>query len=72
MAYRTHHDPIWNHPSRRRLFLLVAFVVGTLTVVSIFLILKSRDLEQMPEAPLMHPMVHLALPQNPAALPSSR
>jgi hypothetical protein len=64
MSSRAHHGVIWNYPSRKRLFLLVVLVVGALTVVSIMLLLKSLDTEQSPQAPLVHPIVHLTVPQQ--------
>ena len=64
MAYQISHDLMRAHPSRKMLFLLVVLVVGALTAVSIFLLLKSRDLEQTPQVPLVHPMARLTLPQK--------
>jgi hypothetical protein len=64
MAYQISHDLMRNHPPRRMLFLLVVLVVGALTAVSIFLILKSRDTEVAPQVPLVHPMARLTLPQK--------
>lgn len=64
MAYRTSHDPIWSHPDRKKLFLLVVFVVGALTAVSVFLLLKSLNYEQTPQMPLVRPTVYLTLPQK--------
>jgi hypothetical protein len=64
MASRTSHGLLWTYPSRRKLFLLVVVVVGTLTVLSIYLLLKSENLEQTPQSPLVHPTVHLTLPQK--------
>ena len=64
MAYQISHDLMRPHPSRKMLFLLVVLVVGALTAVSIFLLLKSRDIEQAPQVPLVHPMARLTLPQK--------
>jgi hypothetical protein len=64
MASRFNHDLMWNHPPRKMLFLMVVLVVGALTVVSIFLLLKSRDTEVAPQVPLVHPMARLMLPQK--------
>jgi hypothetical protein len=64
MASRTSHGLLWTYPSRRKLFLLVVVVVGTLTVLSIYLLLKSENLEQTPQAPLSRPLGHLTLPQK--------
>ena len=66
MVSRISHGMLWNYPSRRLLFLLVILVVGTLTVLSIFLLLKSRDLETTPQVPLLRPVAHLTLPEQPA------
>jgi hypothetical protein len=63
MASRYSHDLMWSHPSRKMLFLMVILVVGALTAVSIFLLLKSHDSEVAPQVPLVHPMARLALPQ---------
>jgi hypothetical protein len=54
---------MWSHPPRKMLFLLVVLVVGALTAASIFLLLKSKDTEQAPQVPLIHPMARLAAPQ---------
>jgi hypothetical protein len=64
MTYQISHDLMRTHPSRKMLFLLVVLVVGALTAVSIFLLLKSRDIEQAPQVPLVHPMARLTLPQK--------
>jgi hypothetical protein len=64
MASRTSHGLLWTYPSRTKLFLLVVLVVGALTVLSIFLLLKSLDFEQTPQAPLSRPLGHLTLPQK--------
>ena len=60
---------VWNHPPRRMLFLLVVLVVGTLTVLSIFLLLRAHDLETTPQVPLLHPMRYLTLPARDNARP---
>ncbi len=67
MASRLSHGVIWNYPSRKKLFLLVVLVVGLLTAVSILLMLRASILEQTPQAPLFHPIVRLAIPQNSVA-----
>jgi hypothetical protein len=61
MASRFSHDLMWIHPPRKMLFLMVILVVGALTVVSIFLLLKSRDTEVAPQVPLVHPMARLTI-----------
>jgi hypothetical protein len=71
MASRTSHGLLWTYPSRTKLFLLVVLVVGALTVLSIFLLLRSLDMEQAPQAPLVHPLVRLTLPQKDSGLSSS-
>jgi hypothetical protein len=53
---------VWNHPPRRMLFLLVVLVVGTLAVLSIFLLLRAHDLETTPQVPLIHPIKYLTPP----------
>jgi len=42
--------------SKKKLFLLVIFVIGTLTVVSLMLILQSFRTEQTPQSPSEHPI----------------
>lgn len=69
MDPRISRGMLWNHPPRRMLFLLVVLVVGTLTVLSIFLLLKSRDIETTPQVPLLHPIGHLTLPERDNARP---
>jgi hypothetical protein len=72
MASRISHGLLWSYPSRKKLFLLVVLVVATLTVLGIFLLLKSKDLETAPQVPLVRPTVHLTLPEktNTPPLPS--
>jgi hypothetical protein len=71
MVSRISHGMMWNHPPRKKLYLLIALVVGALTVVSITLILRSRDLEKAPQAPLDHPMIgYLISPQRSSTLPA--
>jgi hypothetical protein len=69
MAYQISHD-LMRTPPRKMLFLLVVLVVGALTAVSIFLLLKSRDVEQAPQVPLIHPMARLTIPQKTPTLVS--
>jgi hypothetical protein len=64
MASRTSHGLLWTYPSRAKLFLLVVIVVGTLTVLSLYLILKSHNLEQAPQSPAVHPIARLTLLQK--------
>ena len=57
MVPRISHGMVWSHPPRKKLFLLVMLVVGTLTVLSIFFLLESRDFEGTHQAPLYNPMI---------------
>jgi hypothetical protein len=69
MVSRMSRGMVWNHPPRRMLFLLVFVVVGTLTVLSIFLLLRAHDLETTPQVPLFHPIKYLTLPARDNARP---
>ena len=64
MISRMSDGTLWNHPSRKMLFLLVVLVVGALAVLSIILLLKSRDMQSTPQVPLLRPIVHLTLPEK--------
>jgi hypothetical protein len=72
MVSRTSHGLIWSYPSRKKLFLLVVLVVGTLTLLSIFLFFKSRNLETAPQTPLARPIVYRVPPGKALASPIIR
>lgn len=71
MVPRISYGMVWSHPPRKKLFLLVVLVVGLLTVLSITLLLESRDLEGTHQVPLYNPLIgRVTIPQQ-NATPSS-
>jgi hypothetical protein len=70
MVSRMSHGLIWSYPSRKKLFLLVVVVIGTLTILSIFLFFKSREIETVPQMPLARPIVYQTPPGKSAPTPA--
>jgi hypothetical protein len=51
------------HPSKKKLFLLVVFVIASLTFAGLFLILRSLRIERSPQVPTTQPISLLSTPQ---------
>ena len=51
------------HPSKKKLFLLVVFVIASLTFAGLFLILRSLRIERSPQVPTTQPISLLSIPQ---------